>query len=171
MSHAALPDEMQNIPDLESRGVSQGHPHLRLWLRLLACSNLVEREIRSRLRIEHETTLPRFDLMVQLLYAPTGMSMSELSRHMMVSNGNITAIAVQLEKEGLIRRTQDAADRRSSLLSLTASGRRQIKKMAASHDLWIQNLFNGLSEKSQKNLYTGLGELKGLARSRLPPRA
>src|SRR3546814_11064907 len=70
-------------------------------LRMLTCCNLVESEIRSRLRSEYGTTLPRFDMMAQLLRTPGGMKMSELSRHMMVTNGNITGITDQLEKEGL----------------------------------------------------------------------
>ncbi len=67
---------------------------------MLTCANLVESEIRSRLRTEFDTTLPRFDLMAQLQRAPKGMKMGELSRHMMVTNGNITGITDQLEKKG-----------------------------------------------------------------------
>ena len=78
-------------PDLESRAHSDDHFDTRLWLRLMACTNLVEGEIRSRLRTEHTTTLPRFDLMAQLQRQPAGMKMSELSRHLMVTNGNITS--------------------------------------------------------------------------------
>src|SRR3546814_14635079 len=77
---------------------------LRLWLRMLTCCNLVESEIRSRLRSEYGTTLPRFDMMAQLLRTPGGMKMSELSRHMMVTNGNITGITDQLETEGRVDR-------------------------------------------------------------------
>src|SRR3546814_15427973 len=80
---------------------------------MLTCCNLIESELRSRLRTEYETTLPRFDLMAQLLRVPGGMKMSELSRHMMVTNGNITGITDQLEKEGLVERVKVATDRRS----------------------------------------------------------
>src|SRR5690606_36967246 len=111
---------------------------LRLWLRMLTCCNLIESEIRSRLRIEYDTTLPRFDLMAQLQRAPGGMKMSELSRHMMVTNGNITGITDQLEKEGMVQRTRNATDRRSSLIKLTPKGRRAFTKMAQSHEAWIQ---------------------------------
>ncbi len=156
------------IPDLESRTVPEDHHDLRLWLRLLTCCNLIEGEIRSRLRTGYETTLPRFDLMAQLLREPAGMKMSELSRHMMVTNGNITGITDQLEKEGLVERIKVASDRRSSLIRLTTKGKRIFKKMAVAHEQWIQGLLGGLSEKSSKALFEALGELKLLTQPRRP---
>jgi DNA-binding MarR family transcriptional regulator len=155
-----------HVPDLESRTVPEDHHDLRLWLRMLTCCNLVEGEIRSRLRNDYHSTLPRFDLMAQLQRAPGGMSMSELSRHMMVTNGNITGIADQLEKEGLVKRIKLASDRRSSLIRLTGKGRRVFTKMAASHEQWVRSMFGGLSETSRRAMFDALGVLKLLAQSR-----
>jgi len=154
-----------HIPDMESRTVPEDHQDLRLWLRLLTCCNLIEGQVRSRLRTEFETTLPRFDLMAQLLRVPAGLKMSDLSRQMMVTNGNITGITDQLEKEGLVERIKVASDRRSSLIRLTAKGKRTFKKMAAQHETWIRSMFGGLSEKSRSALFEALGELKQLTRS------
>ncbi len=154
-----------HIPDMESRAVPEDHQDLRLWLRLLTCCNLIEGQVRSRLRTEFETTLPRFDLMAQLLRVPAGLKMSDLSRQMMVTNGNITGITDQLEKEGLVERIKVASDRRSSLIRLTAKGKRTFKKMAAQHETWIRSMFGGLSEKSRSALFEALGELKQLTRS------
>lgn len=155
------------IPDLETRTVPEDHQDLRLWLRLLTCANLVENDIRSRLRTQFSTTLPRFDLMAQLLRTPEGMKMSELSRQMMVTNGNITGITDQLEKEGMVERVKVATDRRSSLIRLTSKGKRQFKKMALEHEKWIQSLFGGLTESSRKHLFDALGELKLVTRTQL----
>jgi len=159
-SLSALPE----VPDLESRTVPEDHQDLRLWLRMLTCCNLIESEIRSRLRTEYDTTLPRFDLMAQLLRSPEGMKMSELSRHMMVTNGNITGITDQLEKEGMVQRTRDASDRRSSVIKLTTKGKRTFTRMAKEHEQWIQSMFSGLSEQSRDALFEALGELKLLRR-------
>src|SRR3546814_7986606 len=115
---------MIDTPDLETRAAPDDQHALRLWLRMLTCCNLIESEIRGRLRTEFDTTLPRFDLMAQLQRAPKGMKMGELSRRMMVTNGNITGITDQLEKEGLVMRTKMETDRRSSVLKLTPQGRR-----------------------------------------------
>ena len=157
---------MTDAPDLESRAAPDDHHALRLWLRMLTCANLIEGEIRSRLRNEFDTTLPRFDLMAQLQRAPKGMKMGELSRHMMVTNGNITGITDQLENEDMVERIKVATDRRSSLIRLTARGKRVFRKMAQSHEQWIREMLGGLSEKSRKALYEALGELKLLPQPR-----
>ena len=68
------------------------HRALRTWLRLFTCTQLIERRVRTGLREEFGTTLPRFDLMAQLERAPKGMTLGELSQRMMVSNGNITGL-------------------------------------------------------------------------------
>ncbi|KGD93568.1 MarR family transcriptional regulator [Achromobacter sp. RTa] len=151
---------MINAPDLESRAAPDDHHALRLWLRMLTCANLVESEIRSRLRNEFDTTLPRFDLMAQLQRAPKGMKMGELSRHMMVTNGNITGITDQLEKEGLVVRTKVESDRRSSLIKLTPLGRKSFARMARAHETWVKSMFGDLPEATRNALFQALGELK-----------
>ncbi|MCQ9615473.1 MarR family transcriptional regulator [Paenalcaligenes niemegkensis] len=164
MHDIPLATELRDLPDLESRVGPADHHDLHLWLRLLSCSNLIQNEIRSRLRTEFQTTLPRFDLLAQLQRAKGGMKMSELSRHMMVTNGNITGITDQLEKDGLVERVKVASDRRSSLIRLTPKGRRHYKKMATAHESWIQSLFAPVSDSSRQQLFDSLGELKLMAR-------
>ena len=155
------------VPDLETRASPDDHQDLRLWLRLLTCTNLVETKIRSYLRTEFSTTLPRFDLMAQLLSEPDGIKMSVLSRRMMVTNGNITGITDQLEKEGMVERIKVPTDRRSSLIRLTPKGRRHFKKMSQEHEKWVLSLFSGLSENNRKHLFDALGELKLTTRTQL----
>jgi len=151
---------MTDTPDLESRVAPDDHHALRLWLRMLTCANLIEGEIRSRLRNDFDTTLPRFDLMAQLQRAPKGMKMGELSRHMMVTNGNITGITDQLEKEGLVVRTKVESDRRSSLIKLTPQGKKSFARMARAHENWVKSMFAELPEASRNALFQALGELK-----------
>ena len=89
------------------------HPEaLRLWLRLLTCTQLIETQVRTHLREQFDTTLPRFDLMAQLERAPDGLKMNELSRRMMVTGGNVTGITDQLERDGLVERVAVLGDRR-----------------------------------------------------------
>src|SRR5262245_26239746 len=103
---------------------------LRLWLRLLTCTTLIEGEVRSRLREVFDVTLPRFDLMAQLDKAPAGMTLGELSQRMMVSNGNVTGLAERLVAQGLVERRTAPNDRRAQLVNLTAEGRRAFRSMA-----------------------------------------
>jgi len=157
-------------PDLESRVRQDDHQDLRLWLRLLACSHMLESEVRGRLRTQYGTTLPRFDLMAQLDRVPQGMKMSELSRHMMVTNGNITGITDQLERDGLVVRIKVATDRRSSIIRLTPKGQNVFRKLADSHEQWIQSLLADLPADTHRVLLDSLGELKRLIQPRLTAR-
>ncbi|CAM5200982.1 Transcriptional regulator, MarR family OS=Castellaniella defragrans (strain DSM / CCUG 39792/ 65Phen) OX=1437824 GN=BN940_17826 PE=4 SV=1 [Castellaniella denitrificans] len=156
------------VPDLETQATGQEPQDLRLWLRMLSCCTLIENELRSRLRTEFQTTLPRFDLMSQLTHAPKGLKMSELSRLMMVTNGNITGITDQLEKDGLVERLKDDSDRRSSLIRLTLKGRRYHRRMQRAHATWIQSLLGGLAPTARTALFDLLGDLKQSTYARLP---
>jgi len=147
-------------PDAETRVHDDHHLSLRLWLRLLTCTNQIENRIRQRLQAGFDTTLPRFDLMAQLERTPGGLKMSELSQRMMVTGGNVTGITDGLEKEGLVVREVDAADRRVFRVRLTAEGKRQFRRMAGEHEQWIIDLFGSLGAKQKKQLTDLLGELK-----------
>ena len=149
-----------NSMDLEAR-VHSTHPDaLRLWLRLLTCTQLIEKRVRTGLRDEFNTTLPRFDLMAQLERAPDGMKMNELSRRMMVTGVNVTAITDQLAREGLVERLDVVEDRRSWRIRLTLKGRNTFQDMAQQHEAWIVSAFGSLSEKEIQTLYKLLGRVK-----------
>ena len=146
--------------DHESRLVEDDHQAVRLWLRLLTCTNLIEARLRSRLRDEFATTLPRFDFMAQLERASNGLTMGELSRRMMVSGGNISGIALQLEGEGLIHREPVPDNRRSHCVRLTELGHSVFAKMAAQHESWIGSMLDQLSTDDVDQLMNLLREVK-----------
>jgi len=145
---------------LDTRLREDDHESLRLWLKLLTCSHLIENHVRKALAVQFKTTLPRFDLMAQLDRAPQGLQMNELSRRMLVTGGNITGIVDQLERAGLIVRTEDSADRRVYLVKLTQEGRRQFGQMAGEHESWIVNLFSGIPKREQQALNESLSRLR-----------
>jgi DNA-binding MarR family transcriptional regulator len=155
---------MASVPsrrsDLETRMGDEHHQALKVWLRLLACTNRIESEVRGRLRSEFDTTLPRFDLMAQLERHSGGLRMNELSQRLMVTGGNVTGITDQLESEGLVVRESDPADRRSYTVRLTPAGRRVFAKMAAAHEQWVIALFAGLSAAEKGQIYRLLAKLK-----------
>jgi DNA-binding MarR family transcriptional regulator len=146
--------------DAETRVHDDHHLSVRLWLRMLACTNRVESFVRQNLQLKFQTTLPRFDLMAQLERAPQGLKMSELSQRMMVTGGNVTGITDGLEKEGLVIRQVDPTDRRVFHVKLSAEGQRQFRRMAAEHEQWVIELFEGMSVKHKNQLVDLLGELK-----------
>lgn len=149
------------VLDLETRAQKGDHQALRLWLRLLSCTVRIENKIRLRLRQDFNTTLPRFDLMAQLERSAGGLRMSELSKRLMVSGGNVTGITDQLEREGLVARTPCPGDRRAYTVKLTETGLKRFREMAAQHELWIIELLSGLRKDEKETLITELGKLKG----------
>ena len=146
--------------DSETRATVDDHQALRLWLRLLACTNLIEAPLRQRLREQFDGSLPRFDLMGQLDRHPGGLKMRELSRRLMVTGGNVTGLTDRLVAEGLVERREDPKDRRAFTVALTADGKRQFRTMARAHEGWVVELFGGLSPAQQAQLFDLLGQLK-----------
>lgn len=136
---------------------------LRLWLRLLACTSMIESEVRRRLRQDFATTLPRFDVLAQLDRVPEGLSMGELSRRMMVTNGNITGLVERLAGDGLIDRLPDATDRRTVVVRLTRRGKRAFDAMTPAHAHWLEDMFAGLERGEMLELCRLLDSLKQTA--------
>jgi DNA-binding MarR family transcriptional regulator len=144
---------------------------LRTWLRLLACTNLVEREVRGRLRDRFDTTLPRFDVLAQLDAAAresrAGLTMSDLSRRLMVTNGNLTSLVERLVREGLVKRETLATDRRTQIVRLSPAGKRSLDAMTPEHQRWIDSLFAGLTPTERTRLYELLGKLRNSVQNSL----
>ena len=146
--------------DVETRLTDDHHQSLKLWLRMLSCTTLIETEIRSRLRAEFGITLPRFDLMAQLDRHPDGLRMGELSKRLMVTGGNVTGITDQLEQEGLVVRAPVPDDRRAYSVKLTPAGRRAFTRMASVHEGWITELMDGLGGHDKSTLIALLSKMK-----------
>ena len=155
-----MPPAPAAASDRETIARAGDHRALRVWLRLLTCTQLIERRVRSRLRSRFATTLPRFDLMAQLERHPEGLKMNELSRMLMVTGGNVTAIVDQLEKEGLVERLDEPDDRRAFRIRLTRSGEKGFAEMARTHEQWIVRLLGGLSRREQGELLRLLAKVK-----------
>lgn len=161
-------DDRTTIPlDAETKVAERPDDHkteLRLWLRLLTCTTLIENEVRRRLRDNFDITLPRFDLLAQLDRTPDGMTLGELSQRMMVSNGNITGLVDRLVGQGLIRRRPSPTDRRVQIVNLTTEGRRFFRAMARDNADWIGQIFAGLSPHDISTLMSALAKTKASAR-------
>jgi DNA-binding MarR family transcriptional regulator len=142
---------------------------LKLWLRLLTCGNLIEGEVRARMRESFGTTLPRFDLLAQLDRARNGLTMGELSSRLMVSNGNVTGLTDALEREGLVSRELEPDDRRSLRIRLTQAGKRAFDAMTPVHEEWIDMMMAGLTRAEMAHLLELLGKLKQSARRAARP--
>lgn len=139
---------------------------LGLWLRLISNSNVVEKEVRNLFRSEYGVTLPRFDLMSALFREPGGLTMGELSKRLLVSNGNVTGIVERLQKEGSVKRWVLPTDRRIYSVGLTPKGRAEFKEMADSHRQWISEIFGDLQEQELDHMILMMDRMRELLRER-----
>ncbi|MDN3559219.1 MarR family winged helix-turn-helix transcriptional regulator [Vreelandella neptunia] len=135
---------------VEKKGLSK--ERLRLWLRMLRVTRQVESELRERLRTEHDSTLPRFDVMAALYAAEEGLKMNELSKRLRVSNGNVTGIIDRLVEDGAVERIAIEGDRRATRVCLTSTGRESFRAMAVEHERWINALFEGVTEEDAHHI-------------------
>lgn len=125
---------------------------LRTWLRLLSCENVIEQKIRSRFREQFEVTLPQFDVLSELEHASEQLTMSQLSKELMVSNGNITGVVDRLEKNKLVVRIRPEHDRRVQYIELTAEGKDAFRRMARKHEQWLEEWLANISIEEMDQL-------------------
>ncbi|MHC1550401.1 MarR family winged helix-turn-helix transcriptional regulator [Phyllobacterium sp. K27] len=125
---------------------------LRLWIRLLRASRTIENELRLRLKSAFDMTLPRFDVMAALNREPEGLLMSDLSRFLLVSNGNVTVIVDRLVTDGLVVRSSREGDRRTSIVRLTDTGLTLFRQIATEHEKWVGELLGGIGDEDARHL-------------------
>jgi DNA-binding MarR family transcriptional regulator len=154
----------EQMLDYETAG-SGRHKNLRMWLRLLTCTMLIETKIRGQLERHFSVTLPQFDLMAQLDRVPDGLTMSALSERLMVSNGNVTGIVARLVADDLVERQAAKTDRRSFVVRLSPKGRLIFREMAERHEGWINQMFEDLSAADIASLMQVLAKTKHSVRS------
>ncbi len=146
--------------DFETGMTVDDRMEIRVWLRLLACTNRIDQGVRRGLREAFEITLPRFDLLAQLDRAPDGLTMGELSRRLMVTNGNVTGLIDRLVGEELVERQPSLSDRRAQMVRLTPAGKSAFDGMTPAHRNLVADYFDGLKRSELRELFTLLGKLK-----------
>ncbi|GGI83648.1 MarR family transcriptional regulator [Polymorphobacter multimanifer] len=139
---------------------SETREAVRLWLRLLSCTMVIEKRVRRGLAEQFQTTLPRFDILAALDRAEQGLSMGALGRALLVSNGNITGLVQTLVRDGDVRLSNAPGDRRTAIVQLTPEGRERFRAMAATHHGWIAELLGGLTGPDRAALLKQLGGLQ-----------
>ncbi len=149
---------MNTDPKLSGEPASK--TRLRLWLKLLKVTGQTETALRRKLRKDHGTTLPRFDVMAALARHPQGLKMSELSSYLRVSNGNVTGIVDRLTEERLALRVAVKGDRRTHLARLTPKGRQAFSDLAMRHEKWVDALLGDLSTAEAETVH---GILSGVS--------
>jgi DNA-binding MarR family transcriptional regulator len=146
-------------PDHDEGSFSE-HIEIRIWLRLLACSTRIENVLKSRLRRDFNTSLARFDVLAQLDRLAHGLTMTELSRRLLVSNGAVTGLVDKLVADHMVFREEHSTDKRTVIVHLTPEGRAQFRRMALRHEEWVISLLGDLSHEARVELLHNLTLLK-----------
>jgi DNA-binding MarR family transcriptional regulator len=141
------------------------HLRLRLWVRLLRAVRPIEAELRRRLDRAFGVTLPKFDVMAALARREAGMTMTEVSRFLMVSNGNVTGLVDRLVAEGLVMRIANEKDRRATFVRLTPKGLRLFATMAEAHERWVNEILASFSDQESETMINLLDALRVEART------
>ena len=158
MTTATAAKLRQTVPSLSKQ-------RLRLWIRILRAARAIEAEVRDRLRVAFGVTLPQFDVMAALERKPDGMTMTELSRFLMVSNGNVTGIIDRLVAEKLVTRRAPADDRRAIIVRLTPRGLKEFTAMARAHQAWVDGLLSDFDAAEADTLIRHLDGLSSRIRN------
>ncbi len=157
--------ELDGRPDEETAAFFNAKPPFRVWLRLLACANLIGNQVRTRLRTEFDATLPRFDVLAELDASRRPLTMGELSNRLMVTTGNVTGLIDAMEDDRLVRRVPHPSDRRSIWIDMTKEGRALFNRMAPAHQMWIDDILQQMTRAELDLLLELLGKLKRSCRT------
>lgn len=141
---------------------------LRLWLRLLGSTTLIERHLKERLREHFNVTLAQFDLLAEIARDDAPKTMTDISKLLMVSNGNVTGLVDRLSRDGLVRREPSEADRRVYRITLTDEGKTLFKEIAVQHEHWVREMFSTFDAAFVDGLADTLKQLRKGLKATLP---
>jgi DNA-binding MarR family transcriptional regulator len=96
----------------------------RLFFRLYQCANMLHKTGSRAVEAEGLTTQQWAVLgALSRPAARGGMSVGDLARYLMVSRQNLSGVLSRMERDGHLQSAPDGRDRRSRLVTTTASGR------------------------------------------------
>ena len=105
------------------------------WNALLMLNRTVLRDLDAGLRREHRLAVSEFDVLITLFNAPSRrLGMSALADRSMLSPAGTTHLVTRLERDGLVRREVDPADRRKWFTVLTDKGDQALLAARRTHN-------------------------------------
>jgi DNA-binding MarR family transcriptional regulator len=126
----------------------------RLWYGLMKTFDALLGALDARMLAEHNMPLSAFEALMHITHAEGGaISISDLAKLVRLSPSQVSRIAIDLERKGLVQRQRSAADSRSTEVAVTEPGRAQLQAAAPTYLSTIRShLFEGLGERDVKQL-------------------
>jgi DNA-binding MarR family transcriptional regulator len=122
----------------------------------------VGRELRREAR-EVGVSPEQVSLLVAIKYTP-GVGVRELAARERVSPPALSNHVDRLERDGLVSRTPDTADRRRVGLTLTDEGQRVLRRVRSRRTAWLATRLRGLSSDELEAVEAAIEPLSQLLR-------
>jgi len=110
----------------------QPHPANGAWEALLAAHATLMRQFSAEDTWE-DLSMKEYDVLYTLSKCPEPIRLSELNRHVLLSQPALSRMVDRLADQGLVDRVIDAGDRRGLRLSLTEEGRAVQRRIGRRH--------------------------------------
>ncbi len=133
---------------------------LRAWLMLLRKVSVLKKSVDARMNEKFGVSLSRFDVLSALERGgKDGLKAGELTKMLVVSDGNTTQVTNKLVRDGLVIRRTGEHDRRCVIYALTGAGQTLFHNMAKYNKKWVGDIFSGFDEDDVASLKHLLGKL------------
>lgn len=143
---------------MRTKSGADAGPRYQALLQLLRTADTVWNA--SRLFFERWELGPSQFNVLNLLYeTPGGLSQTELSRQLIMHRSNVTGLVDRLEKRGLVRRQEVAADRRAYRVLLTRAGTELLREILPRYYDGAERVWSGLSDRRASQLAEDLRQV------------
>ena len=120
-------------------------------IKLIRSLNSVQARLTPQLQKDFGVTESQFGVMDALLHLGP-LSQGQICEKILRSGSNVTTVVDNLERDGLVTRVRDEADRRVQIVQLTAKGRSLILEAFPAHVTRVTALMSALSADEQREL-------------------
>ncbi|NKI98090.1 MarR family transcriptional regulator [Novosphingobium sp. SG707] len=117
-----------------------------VWMALLSLYGKIYNRLNRQMLRDYGITLAKYDVLAQLVDAPDGRTLGELTSELKVTGGNVTGLTRRLLDDGLIVRESSITDRRSFIIRLLPQGRETFLAAQVMHDGVLRDWLGKLSE-------------------------
>jgi MarR family 2-MHQ and catechol resistance regulon transcriptional repressor len=129
---------------------SQQRLALATYVRLMRAANSA-RACASHNLGDSRLTLTQFAVLEALFHLGP-MSLSEIAAKVLTTGGNLTMVAGNLERDGLVERQQSPQDRRVQVLHLTPKGKTMMRRTFPAHAAAISEFMLALTAAELEEL-------------------
>jgi DNA-binding MarR family transcriptional regulator len=128
------------------------------WNGLLTLTRSVLLRLDEALRADAGLSVTEFDVLITLYNAPgRKLGMGELATGVLLSNSGLTHLVTRMEREGLLSRENDAADRRKFFTVLTAAGSERLRVARRAHNAVLRDTLLPRLDAADRRVLADLG--------------